>query len=137
MLRYERQRGAAGQKHFVRSRLILLASFDNSCPGTFHPFSLVFILLIASRLVYPVRNGEHSNSAFGLALALDYTKLVYSPKYDDNKDTVAKMKTIQTLVCCLRRLFRSSLGSPRTLLCPMAVSGPPSAPHDPWYAILA
>ena len=105
MLRYERQRGAAGRKHFGLSHLTLLASSANSCPGTFRPFSLVFILLVASRLVYPVRNGEHSNSAFGLAFALDYTKLVYSPKYDDSKDMVAKMKTIQTLVCCFRRFF--------------------------------
>ena len=37
-----------------------------------------FSLICLTRLVYPVRVGEHSNSAFGLAMALDYTRLVSS-----------------------------------------------------------
>ena len=37
---------------------------------------MTFNIPMTSRLVYPVRVGEHSNSAFGLAMALDYTRFV-------------------------------------------------------------
>ena len=37
---------------------------------------MTFNISMTTRLVYPVRVGEHSNSAFGLAMALDYTRFV-------------------------------------------------------------
>merc|ERR1719150_53181 len=45
---------------------------DNLRPLSSHVASLLYSFL--PRLVYPVRQGEHSNTAFGLALVLDYTR---------------------------------------------------------------
>ena len=79
----------------------------------FPRFLAFFIIPMISRLVYPVRVGEHSNSAFGLAMALDYTRFpIMLTVKDDNNDIVIKIKTmikVGTLSCHGFQLHKDSV----------------------------
>ena len=90
-----RQPGAVGLQHFVPSLPMLPSFLGNSCQGPKADKYLNILRPSFSRLVYPVRTGEHSNTAFGLALALDYLRSLPQNFQDDGN-----VKTIHIHLIC-------------------------------------
>jgi len=52
-------------------------------------------------LVYPVRAGEHANTAFGLVFALEYARLDGNKLFEDSINTAAKKFFLQDRECPL------------------------------------
>lgn len=68
-----------------------LQSLINEIVGSYKAF--------LPKLVYPIRVGEHTNTAFGLSLALDYARVVGDTEFEDLIITRSKAFYLNDLQC--------------------------------------